>query len=215
MSGRPIILWGATGQAKVLAEFLPAQGYEIVALFDSNPQVESPLRGTPLYRGWEGFEAWRTRSGVAEFLVAVGGARGADRISIFERLASAGLRSTVAIHPSATVLGGATLGAGCQILAGSVIGAEASLGISCIINTKASVDHECVLGKGVHVAPGATLCGLVNVDDGAFIGAGAVVLPRLRIGREAIVGAGAVVTKDVAPGVTVRGNPARATKNVE
>jgi UDP-2-acetamido-3-amino-2,3-dideoxy-glucuronate N-acetyltransferase len=47
------------------------------------------------------------------------------------------------------------------------------------------------------------------VEDGASIGSGATILGGLRIGREAMVGAGAVVTRDVAAGATVMGNPAR------
>ena len=47
------------------------------------------------------------------------------------------------------------------------------------------------------------------VGDGATLGAGVILLPGVEIGRDAIVGAGAVVTKNVAPGVTVMGVPAR------
>ena len=47
------------------------------------------------------------------------------------------------------------------------------------------------------------------VERGASIGSGATILGGVRIGREATVGAGAVVTKDVEPGATVVGNPAR------
>jgi UDP-2-acetamido-3-amino-2,3-dideoxy-glucuronate N-acetyltransferase len=47
------------------------------------------------------------------------------------------------------------------------------------------------------------------VKRGASIGANATILPGLTIGEGAMVGAGAVVTKDVPPGVTVKGNPAR------
>lgn len=47
------------------------------------------------------------------------------------------------------------------------------------------------------------------VDDDASIGSGATILCGVRIGAGAQVGAGAVVTKDVAPGTTVVGNPAR------
>ena len=42
-----------------------------------------------------------------------------------------------------------------------------------------------------------------------WIGGGAIVLPGVTVGEGAIVGAGAVVTRDVAPGATVMGNPAR------
>jgi UDP-2-acetamido-3-amino-2,3-dideoxy-glucuronate N-acetyltransferase len=48
------------------------------------------------------------------------------------------------------------------------------------------------------------------VEGGASIGSGAVILGGVRVGARALVGAGALVTKDVPPGDTVAGNPARA-----
>ena len=47
------------------------------------------------------------------------------------------------------------------------------------------------------------------VERGASIGSGAVILGGVRIGARASVGAGAVVTRDVEPGETVVGSPAR------
>lgn len=49
----------------------------------------------------------------------------------------------------------------------------------------------------------------VTIGKDVWIGAGALIMPGVQIGDEAIIGAGAVVTKDVASGVTVTGNPAR------
>jgi len=51
------------------------------------------------------------------------------------------------------------------------------------------------------------------VKRGASIGSGATILCGVTIGERAIVGAGAVVTKDVAAGATVVGNPARQIIN--
>lgn len=57
----------------------------------------------------------------------------------------------------------------------------------------------------------------IVIEDDVIIGAGACVIARtnrsLRIGRGARVGAGAVVTRDVAPGATVVGSPARPIKS--
>ena len=47
------------------------------------------------------------------------------------------------------------------------------------------------------------------VKRGASIGSGATILCGLTIGERAVVGAGAVVTRNVAAGTTVVGNPAR------
>jgi len=46
------------------------------------------------------------------------------------------------------------------------------------------------------------------VERGATVGSGATILGGVRIGAGATVGAGAVVTRDVAAGATVVGNPA-------
>lgn len=78
------------------------------------------------------------------------------------------------------------------------------------------VAHDCVVGDFVTLAPGAKCNGHVVVEDHAYIGAGAVIKDGtdapVVIGRGAVVGMGAVVTKSVAPGVTVVGNPARVLK---
>lgn len=51
-----------------------------------------------------------------------------------------------------------------------------------------------------------------TLEEGARVGANSTILPGVIIGREALVGAGSVVTKDVAPGQTVAGNPAKILK---
>jgi len=81
-------------------------------------------------------------------------------------------------------------------------------------NLYSYVEHDCVIGDFVTFAPGVKCNGNVHIEDHAYIGTGAILKQGkpgvpLVIGRGAIVGMGAVVTKSVAPGVTVVGNPAR------
>lgn len=49
----------------------------------------------------------------------------------------------------------------------------------------------------------------VTIGRQVWIGGGAILLPGITIGDNATIGAGSVVTKDVAAGATVVGNPAR------
>lgn len=209
---RQCVLWGSAGHAKVLAALLALRGDRVIALFDNNSAAQTALPGIPLYYGQEGFAHWNKRRDVSLPVygwVAIGGSRGLDRLAIQTFMVQAGIQMPPLVHPDASVCPTAMLGLGTQVLAQAVVAADAQVGQACIINHRASVDHECVLEDGVHLAPGATLCGCVNVDRGALVGAGAVVLPRLRIGAGALVGAGAVVTRDVEPGAVVMGNPAR------
>ncbi len=58
-------------------------------------------------------------------------------------------------------------------------------------------------------AKGLELGKPVRIGAHVWIGGAAVILPGITIGDGAIIGAGSVVTRDVAPGETVKGNPAR------
>src|SRR5918996_878930 len=51
------------------------------------------------------------------------------------------------------------------------------------------------------------------VQSRASIGSNATIMCGITIGQDSIVGAGAVVTRDVPPGTTVAGNPARQITN--
>ena len=49
----------------------------------------------------------------------------------------------------------------------------------------------------------------IKIGRNVWIGSGTIILPGICIGDDAIIGAGSVVTRDVATGMTVMGNPAR------
>ena len=48
-----------------------------------------------------------------------------------------------------------------------------------------------------------------TIGSNVWIGSGAIILPGVSIGDDAVIGAGSVVTRDVPPGATAVGNPAR------
>jgi len=211
---RPLVLWGGTGQAVVLDEFVSRLGCEVVAIIDSNRELCSPIKGVPVFADTDNLSAYLRKEGKADayFVIAVGGSGGEDRCRLSTVLKQIGLQPLTAIHPSAYVSSTSLVGEGAQIMANATVGARAELGNYVLVNTGAIVDHECKLGQGVHVGPGATLTGLVEVGDYAFVGAGSIVLPRVRIGRNSIVGAGSIVTKDIPENVVCMGAPARVVR---
>jgi len=115
----------------------------------------------------------------------------------------------VLVHPTAWIDPSAVLNEGAQVMAGAVIQADTSVGLNSIINTQASLDHDCCLGAHVHVAPGATLCGNVQVQDRAFIASGATVIQGLTVEEGAVVGAGAVLVRNLAARLMLIGPAAR------
>jgi len=94
------------------------------------------------------------------------------------------------------------------------LNANSTIGKHFHANLYSYVGHDCTIGDFVTFAPGVKCNGNVVIEDHAYIGTGAIIKQGtpdkpLVIGRGAVVGMGAVVTKDVAAGTTVVGNPAR------
>ena len=80
------------------------------------------------------------------------------------------------------------------------------------IGARAIVAQEAYLCTGTHALEDPNLplkVAAIHIGEDAFIGARAFILPGVKIGRGAVVGACAVVTRDVADGAIVAGNPAR------
>ena len=108
-----------------------------------------------------------------------------------------------------------TIGEGAIFCPHTMLTSDISIGDHFHCNIYSYVAHDCVIGDFVTFAPSVKCNGNVRIEDHAYIGTGAILKQGtpdkpLIIGAGATVGMGAVVTKDVAPGATVIGNPARS-----
>ena len=108
---------------------------------------------------------------------------------------------------------------GCQIR----LGAGVFLNFNCIILDvgPVTIGDGTLIGPGVQIltadhprdpelrASGVESGHAVTIGRNVWIGGGALILPGVTVGDNAIIGAASVVTRDVAPGARVAGNPAR------
>lgn len=101
------------------------------------------------------------------------------------------------------------LGKGINILSGVTIENGVTIKEGTMINLNTTITHDVTIGKYCELGVGVTLSGAVTVEDECFVGSGAIILPKVHISKGAKIGAGAVVTKDVEPGSTVVGIPAK------
>ncbi len=89
--------------------------------------------------------------------------------------------------------------------------AGAFLNFGCVIldGAEVSIGEGAQIGPAVQIYAGSEPSRPVVIGARAWIGGGAVILPGVNVGEGAVVGAGSVVARDVAPGMTVIGNPAK------
>ena len=203
-----IFVFGASGHAKVVIDIIERQGlYDLVFLVDD----DVALKGQQVY-GYTvlGGKKELLTSEVRKGIVAIGSNRA--RRAVADWLVANRFELVTAIHPSAQLARGVTVGSGSVIMAGAVINSDTAIGYDVIVNTQASIDHDCNIGDGVHLAPGSTLCGTVTVGEQAFVCAGATIIPNLTIGKSTTIGAGSTVIKNVPDDVIVVGSPAKVSK---
>jgi UDP-3-O-[3-hydroxymyristoyl] glucosamine N-acyltransferase len=77
------------------------------------------------------------------------------------------------------------------------------------IDNLVHIGHNAKIGKRCTIVAGAVIGGWVEIGDDTFVGMGALIRNRVKVGSGCTIGMGSVVVKDVADGVTIKGNPAR------
>ena len=194
-----LIIIGASGHGKVVADIAALNGYKDIVFLDNDPDVKA-CAGYPVLG-----PDTMTSELDGDVFIAVGKAE--TRKKLMERDKTRSFPTLV--HPSAVVAKSAEIGAGSVVMAGAVINPGAQIGKGCIINTSSSVDHDCMVGDYVHISVGAHLSGTVVVGRGTWIGTGAIVSNNINICGGCMIGAGAVVIKDIDEPGTYIGVPAK------
>ncbi len=206
-----LLIFGAGGSGREIAAWASSASWEgkrfgLLGLIDDHRADV----GHPVYTLAEA----AARHPDACVVVAVGDPR------LRERLAGAVMAAGLAaapplVHPSVELAPGLVqLGEGVVICPGSIVTVNVEIGPHVQVNVHSSVMHDARIGAYATLSPATRINGNVHVGERAFLGSGAVTVNGhpgrpLVIGADAVVGAGAVVTKDVAPGTTVTGVPAR------
>lgn len=197
---KKLVIIGASGHGKVIADIAILNGYEDIVFLDDNETIKE-CAGLPV--------VGRVADAVGltgDKIVAIGNAETRERIQ--GRLDNV----VTLIHPNAVISRRVQIGKGTVVMAGAVINSDSVVGDGCIINTGASLDHDCVLEDFAHVSVGAHLAGTVKVGKRAWIGAGAVVINNLNICGDCMIGAGAVVVRNIREVGTYVGVPAKRIK---
>lgn len=196
---KQLIIIGASGHGKVVADCAAQNGYGSIIFLDDNEEITSCGKYKVVGKSRD------ARHLAGDVIVAIGNEdyRSQIQASIEES------RLATLIHPKAVVSDDVEIGRGTVILAGAVINPGSRIGKGVIANTSSSIDHDCVVGDYCHIAVGAHLCGSVRLGDFVWAGAGAIVNNNIDICSRCTIGAGAVVVRDIERAGVYVGVPAK------
>ncbi len=196
--GKPIIIVGGGGHAKVLVDILRRLHCQLVGIVDPNQTVGADWLGLAVLGGDDAvFDYPAADIGLINGVGSIPKDKGL-RVSLYNMFSARGYGFKTVVDPAAFIAGDVGLGEGVQVMAGAIIQAGTKIAENSCVNSGAIVEHDCRIGRHVHVAPGSILGGSVEVGDFVHIGAGATIIQGITIGSGSIIGAGSVVTKDIA-----------------
>lgn len=113
------------------------------------------------------------------------------------------------IHPTATISEGSKVGKGCMFSVRSGMGVESEVGDFCLVQDNAIIGHNVYVGNFARIDCNVVLIAGVSIEDDVCIHTSSVVNHNIHIGKGATVGALSFVIRNVKPGTTVLGNPAK------
>lgn len=190
---KKVIIFGASGHAKVIADIIKKSGDELIGFLDDNLAIQGKtifdgkkVLGTTIKEVVDKYKDYY-------FIIGIGSNRVRKLIS--EKYPY--LKWYTAIHPNTVIGAEVEIGEGTTVVAGAVINTGTKIGRHCIINTCSSIDHDNILEDYIHVSPGAHLAGTVKICEGTWVCIGATVINNVIIEKNNIIGAGATVIDNI------------------
>lgn len=203
-----LIIVGAGGFGRETAQLVRSlPDFEAIGFVDDDPQLAGATVGELRVLG--PIEAVHEHPDT-QIVVTIGNPHRFDvRRAIVETLGLAPDRYATLVHPSVSVSTDSVIGRGSVLLAGTVLTANVTVGEHVVVMPNVVLTHDDEIGDFVTIGAGALIAGAVVVGENAYIGSGAHIREHVRIGPGARLGMGAVVTRDVPPGETWIGVPAK------
>lgn len=210
---KQVAIFGASGCGRGVMPWARQQwaasggSHQLVFVDDHPPTAECNGHSVLTYNQWMALPATSRHINIAIASSAV-------RQKLVERCMVDGVQFFEVRAANVVQLDDVQLGEGAILCPFVTLTSNIRIGKHFHANLYSYVEHDCVIGDYVTLAPGVKCNGNVVIEDHAYIGAGAIIKQGqpgkpLVIGRGAVVGMGAVVTRNVPPGATVVGNPAR------
>lgn len=113
------------------------------------------------------------------------------------------------ISPTAQISDNVKIGNGCIIATGVCIGVESVIGDFTLIQNYAVIGHDVKIGSFCRVDCNCVCIAGVELEDEVCIHTASTINHNTKIGKGAVVGANSFVVRNVKPGLSVFGNPAR------
>ena len=201
----PLLIFPCNGNGVEALDCL-GDRFRLIGFVDDTPQKQN---SRPF--GYDVF----SRAAFSDFpeaqVLAVPGGPASFR-SRAEVIAGLGLnesRFARVLHPASHVSSLAKIGHNVLIMAGAVLTSNCVIGNHVCILPNTVIHHDVTLEDWSLVGANVTIAGNVKVGSNSYIGSGSSVMNGLEIGSGALLGLGSNLIRDVAPGATVAGNPAR------
>jgi sugar O-acyltransferase (sialic acid O-acetyltransferase NeuD family) len=208
-----IVVIGASEHGKVVTDVIEREGkYSILGWIDSYKPSGGEFFGYPMLGADESVAALWKRGEIVGGIIAIGDNWTRARVAAKIQSLAPDFKFISAVHPSAQIARGVTLGRGTVLMAGAVVNSESKIGDFCILNTKASLDHDCIMDDFSSLAPGVTVGGVVRIGAFSAISLGANIIHAKTIGAHTVIGAGALVLENIPDHCVAYGVPAKVVR---
>jgi sugar O-acyltransferase (sialic acid O-acetyltransferase NeuD family) len=202
-----VAIYGAGGFGREVAPLARFYADDILFVSDDPDQIGKNLNGIRVVD----FETLRRDP---DRLVSITVADGPARRAIADRCRAEGLRFGTIKARTYVEHDDVEIGEGGLLCDFTMCTSNVRIGRFFHANIYSYIAHDSVIGDFVTLAPRVCINGNIVIEDDVYVGTAATFKQGtpskpLVIGRGAVIGMGAVVTKDVAPGAIMVGNPAR------